>query len=70
MPRTVYWGNSEKSDAIAEAALALMQLGAEVIDPADIPTAEALQEEPGRWKSSSTSSSMTSMPTWSNAAIQ
>ena len=48
VPRTVYWGNSEKSDAIAEAALALMrQLGAEVIDPADIPTAEALQEEPG-----------------------
>ena len=48
MPRTVYWGNSEKSDAIAEVALALMrQLGAEVIDPADIPTAEALQEEPG-----------------------
>ena len=38
VPRTVYWGNSEKSDAIAEAALALMrQLGAEVIDPADIP---------------------------------
>ena len=48
VPRTVYWGNSEKSDAIAEAAVALMrQLGVEVIDPADIPTAEALQEEPG-----------------------
>ena len=48
VPRTVYWGNSEKSDAIAEAALALMrQLGAEIIDPADIPTAEALLEEPG-----------------------
>jgi amidase len=48
VPRAVYWGNSEKSDAIAEAALTLMrQLGAEVIDPADIPTAEELREEPG-----------------------
>jgi amidase len=48
VPRTVYWGNSEKSDAIAEAALTLMrQLGAEVIDPADIPTAEVMLEEPG-----------------------
>jgi amidase len=48
VPRTVYWGNSEKSDAIAEAALTLMrQFGAEVIDPADIPTAEAMLEEPG-----------------------
>jgi amidase len=48
VPRAVYWGNSEKSDAIADASLALMrQLGAEVIDPADIPTAEALREEPG-----------------------
>src|SRR5215212_4933669 len=48
VPRTVYWGNSEKSDAIAEAALALMrQLGAEIVDPADIPTAEAMMEEPG-----------------------
>jgi amidase len=48
VPRTVYWGNSEKSDAIAEAAVTLMrQLGAEIIDPADIPTAEAMLEEPG-----------------------
>ena len=48
VPRTVYWGNSEKSNAIAETALTLMrQLGAEVIDPADIPTAEAMLEEPG-----------------------
>jgi amidase len=46
VPRSVYWGNSEKSDAIAEAAVALMrQLGAEIIDPADIPTAEAMLEE-------------------------
>jgi amidase len=48
VPRTVYSGNSEKTDAIAEAALALMrQLGAEIVDPADIPTAEAMLEEPG-----------------------
>jgi amidase len=48
VPRGVYWGNSEKSDAIAEAAVAQMrQLGAEIIDPADIPTAEAILEEPG-----------------------
>jgi amidase len=48
VPRGVYWGNSEKSDAIAEAAVALMrQLGAEIIDPADIPTAEAMLEELG-----------------------
>jgi amidase len=48
VPRSVYWGNSEKSDAIAEAAVALMRhLGAEIIDPADIPTAEAMLEEPG-----------------------
>jgi amidase len=48
VPRAVYWGNSEKSDAIAEAALALMrQLGAEIVDPADISTAQAMEEEPG-----------------------
>jgi len=48
VPRTVYWGNNDKSDAIAEAALALMrQLGAEVIDPADIPTAQEMLAEPG-----------------------
>ena len=48
VPRTVYWGNSEKCDAITEAAVTLMrQLGAEIIDPADIPTAEAMLEEPG-----------------------
>jgi amidase len=48
VPRAVYWGFSEKSDAVAEAAVAILQqLGAEVIDPADIPTAKALAEEPG-----------------------
>jgi amidase len=48
VPRNLYWGNSEKSDAIAEAAVALIRhLGAEIIDPADIPTAEAMLEEPG-----------------------
>jgi amidase len=48
VPRAVYWGISEKSDAIAEAAVTILrQLGAKVIDPADILTAKALTEEPG-----------------------
>src|SRR5215213_1274239 len=48
VPRSVYWGNSEKSDAIAEASVALMRrLGAEIVDPADVPTAEAMMEEQG-----------------------
>jgi amidase len=43
----VYWGYSPKADAIAEAALdVLRDLGAEVIDPADIPTAQELK---GGW---------------------
>jgi amidase len=46
--RSTYWGISEKGDAIAEAAVELIrQAGAEVIDPADIPMAEELREEPG-----------------------
>jgi amidase len=51
IPRKVYWGNSPESDALAEAAIAvLQQQGAEVIDPADIPTAEAMREEPGEFE--------------------
>ena len=51
VPRQSYFGYSEEADAIAEAAIAAMrQLGAEVIDPADIPTAEALTEEPGEFE--------------------
>ena len=47
VPRDVYWGYSPKADAIAEAALdVLRDLGAEVIDPADIPTAQELK---GGW---------------------
>jgi amidase len=40
IPREVYWGYSEKADAIAESAVAVMRdLGAVVVDPANIPTA-------------------------------
>ncbi|HET7092157.1 MAG TPA: amidase, partial [Thermomicrobiales bacterium] len=43
VPRDVYWGYSPPADAIAAEAVALMRdLGAEVIDPADIPTAHDL----------------------------
>ncbi len=43
IPRKVYFGYSEKADAVAEAAIATLKaLGAEVIDPADIPTAEQM----------------------------
>jgi amidase len=47
VPRNVYWGYSPKADAIAEDALdVLRDLGAEIIDPAEIPTADALK---GGW---------------------
>ena len=43
VPREVYYGYSEKSDAIAEAAVERMRkLGAKVIDPANIPTAKQM----------------------------
>jgi amidase len=43
LPRDVYWGYSPPADAIAADAVALMRdLGAEVIDPANIPTARDL----------------------------
>jgi amidase len=43
--REAYFGYSEKSDAIAEAAVeTLRALGAVVVDPADIPTAKQMQE--------------------------
>jgi amidase len=51
IPRQLYYGYSEEADAIAEAAIEAMRLlGAEVIDPADIPTAKALLEEPGEFE--------------------
>lgn len=47
VPRDVYWGYSPKADAIAEAALdVLRDLGAEIVDPAEIPSAQALK---GGW---------------------
>ncbi|HEY7985080.1 MAG TPA: amidase, partial [Ktedonobacterales bacterium] len=43
--RAVYWGNSEKADAVAEAAIqALRSAGATIVDPANIPTAKAMSE--------------------------
>jgi amidase len=43
VPRKVYFGYSEKADAVVEEAIrALRHLGAEVIDPADLPHAEQL----------------------------
>lgn len=43
VPREVYWGYSDKSDAIAEAAIKRMrQLGAKIVDPANIPTAKQM----------------------------
>ncbi|HEV2235077.1 MAG TPA: amidase [Ktedonobacterales bacterium] len=43
--REVYWGNSEKADAVAEAAIhTLRAAGATVVDPANIPTAKAMSE--------------------------
>jgi amidase len=45
--RETFFGYSEKSDPIAEAAIAILKdCGAEVIDPADIPTAKTLNETP------------------------
>ncbi|MDP9368596.1 MAG: amidase [Chloroflexota bacterium] len=43
VPREVYWGYSPPADAICEDALdALRKLGAEIVDPADIPTAREM----------------------------
>ncbi len=43
--RETFWGYSEKADPLAEAAVeALKACGAEVIDPANLPTAQALRE--------------------------
>src|SRR5437868_1254143 len=46
IPRQVYFGYSAKTDAIANAAIECMrQLGAEIIDPADIPTAQQISPD-------------------------
>jgi amidase len=49
--RDRYFGYSLEADAIVEAAIETMRRqGAEIVDPADIPTAEALTEEPGEFE--------------------
>ncbi|MDF3144243.1 amidase [Streptomyces sp. T21Q-yed] len=48
VPRAVYFGYSEHADEIAERAIAVLRAaGATVVDPADIPTAEQLEDLPG-----------------------
>jgi amidase len=48
IPRDVYFGYSEKADAVAEAALAALQAaGAVLVDPANIPTAKQMQSGEG-----------------------
>jgi amidase len=45
--REVYFGYHEQVDLVAEAAIAVLKdLGAEVIDPANIPTAEEMRKPP------------------------
>ena len=47
VPRAVYFGYSHHADEIAERAIAtLRRAGATVVDPADIPTAEQLEDLP------------------------
>jgi amidase len=50
IPRKAYFGYSEETDAIAEQAIrALSRAGATIIDPADIPTAEAIYSDPAEF---------------------
>ena len=43
IPREVYWGYSPPADRVAEDAISVMrELGAEIVDPAQIPTARQL----------------------------
>ncbi|MFD0689622.1 amidase [Actinomadura fibrosa] len=47
VPRTVYFGYDHHADEIAEQAIAtLRKAGATIVDPADIPTAERLEDLP------------------------
>nr|WP_237287366.1 amidase [Streptomyces autolyticus] len=47
IPRAVYFGYSDHADEIAERAIATLRAaGATVVDPADIPTAEQLEDLP------------------------
>jgi amidase len=46
VPRNVYFGYSADADALVERAIAIMrERGAEVVDPADIPTADLLKDD-------------------------
>lgn len=48
VPRTVYYGYSDHADEIAERAIGVLRAaGAVIVDPADIPTAEQLEDLPG-----------------------
>jgi amidase len=51
VPRTGgYWGYSAEADAICEAAIqALRELGAEIVDPANIPTADEIAMSPAEF---------------------
>ena len=51
VPRTGgYWGYSPEADAICNAAIEKMrELGAEIIDPADIPTADQIATDPAEF---------------------
>jgi amidase len=45
--RRPYWGYSDKADRIAEEAIrALREAGAVIVDPADLPSAEAMRNDP------------------------
>lgn len=47
VPRAHYFGYSPEADAIVEAAIALMrEHGAIIVDPADIPTAQQIADDP------------------------
>ncbi|MDP8923417.1 MAG: amidase [Chloroflexota bacterium] len=47
VPRTCYFGYSEHADAIVDRAIELMRAaGATIVDPADIPTAQAMADSP------------------------
>ena len=52
VPRNAgFWGYSRQADAVAEAAIALMRdQGAEIVDPADLPSGDVLFEEPGEFE--------------------
>jgi amidase len=52
VPRNAnFWGYSRQADAIAEAAIEVMRsLGAEIIDPADLPSADEAFNEPGEFE--------------------